>query len=210
MLLDNVVHSIRRFKTDCQALCLQHYPAVHNGGLTSHHLSLAFARRIKSDFEQQNLSAEIVPLDCSEPPKLSSTYRVTTSYGTVWVLAYHFVNGNQNSRDHIYSLINEWLAEYEFAVQPRDLLVIIADHWLSRCHQSRSLISWWSNDTQLNEAAYIKQGVRLLPSETSMSSTLSERFGVVPNYVTHIHPLTKPGSGETVLKYVQLYAVTTM
>lgn len=35
MLLDNVVHSIRRFKTDCQALCLQHYPAVHNGGLTS-------------------------------------------------------------------------------------------------------------------------------------------------------------------------------
>ncbi|GMQ48785.1 hypothetical protein [Vibrio sp. 10N] len=210
MLLDTVVQSFRRFQTDCQALCLQHYPAVHNGGLTSRHLSAAFSRRLKSDFEQHALDVSIAALDDENNSQLRGAYRVTTSYGTVWVLAYHFVNGNQTSREHVFSLVQEWMAEYQYAVQKRDLLVVLADHWLSRCHQSRALINWWSDTLPDDDTLYLKQGVKLLGSDTSMSQELSQRCQLYPSYVTFLHPLTKPCSGDRVLKYVQLYAVSAL
>jgi hypothetical protein len=210
MLLDIVIHSFRRFQTDCQALCIQHYPAVHNGGLTSRHLSSAFTRRLKVDLEHHTLDVNIASLDCEEHSQLQGAYRVTTPYGTVWVLAYHFVNGNQTSREHVFSLVQEWLGEYQYAVQKRDLLVVLADHWLSRCHQSRSLINWWSDELPEDDSQYLKQGVKLLGSGSSMSQELSQRCQLYPSYVTYSHPLTKPCSGERVMKYVQLYAVTTL
>ncbi|MGR5499952.1 hypothetical protein ACQKP3_04445 [Vibrio sp. DNB22_10_4] len=210
MLLDTVVQSFKRFQTDCQALCLQHYPAVHNGGLTSRHLSAAFARRLKADIEQHALDVSIAPLDEEGNSQLRCAYRVCTPYGTIWVLAYHFVNGNQTSREHVFSLVQEWLAEYQYAVQKRDLLVVLADHWLSRCHQSRSLINWWSDELPEDDSHYLKQGVKLLGSDTSMSQELSQRCQLYPSYLTYLHPLTKPCSGEPVMKYVQLYAVATL
>lgn len=210
MLLDTVIHSFKRFQTDCQALCLQHYPAVHNGGLTSRHLSAAFSRRLKADLEQHAINATIAPLEEEDNSSLSGCCRVTTPYGTIWVLSYHFVNGNQTSREHVFSLVQEWLAEYHYARQKRDVLVVLADHWLSRCHQSRSLINWWSDELPEDSRHYLKQGVKLLGSETSMSQELSLRSRLYPSFVAYSHPLTKPCSGERVMKYVQLYAVITL
>jgi hypothetical protein len=207
MLLDTIIQSFERFQIDCQTLCRQHYPAVHNGGLTEHHLATAFARRLKTDIEKHAASVAIVPLDHIDSEPLPNAYRIVSPYGCIWVLAHHFVNGNQTSRGKLISLVQQWQVECRTALDKNDLLVVLADHWLSRCHQSRSLISWWCDELPEAPSQYLKEGVKLIGSNTSMRQELFQRYQLSPNYVAYAHPLTKLCSDEHVMKYVQLYAV---
>ncbi|MGR5178136.1 hypothetical protein ACPV4B_15040 [Vibrio parahaemolyticus] len=207
MLQDIVVHSIHSFESDCQKLCLQHYPAVHNGGMTEQHLGLAFARRINASFTEFGQIAEVTPLDNKKESAQTNSYRVTSPIGTVWVISHHFVNANLASREKLYTNILEWQSEHNYALQSQDVLVIVADHWLNRCTHSRKIIHWWCAKFPTDVDSYVSQGVRLLESDSTLGDTLRNRLQLLPYFISHTHPLQRPSVKQQVKKYVQLFAV---
>ncbi|MFC5079762.1 hypothetical protein VTH8203_04489 [Vibrio thalassae] len=207
MLQDIVVHSIRSFQSDCQKLCHQHYPAVHNGGMAEQHLGLAFSRRLAASFSHFGQSASITALDSKNDSKSSTDYRISSSMGSIWVITHHFVNANVATKERLLTHLQQWQAENCYAVQHKDIVVIIADHWINRCSHSRGIIHWWQNSLPADLDSYARQGVKLLYADSCLSDLLRNRLKMTPTYIHYTHPLQRTISQEPVLKYTQLFAI---
>jgi hypothetical protein len=207
LLQDIVVHSIRNFQADCQKLCHQHYPAVHNGGMTEHHLGLAFARRLSASFISLGHEATLAPLDSKSDSASSCNYRVSSPLGTIWIITHHFINANSASKERLFTHLQQWQAENHYAIQSKDILVVVADHWINRCAQSRGLIHWWQNTLPPDLDCYVRQGVKLIEADHSLSGSLRNRLAMTPSYINFTHPLKRTANQDPVLKYVQLFAI---
>ncbi|MFA0440294.1 hypothetical protein BCU70_19210 [Vibrio sp. 10N.286.49.C2] len=207
MLLDVVVHSLNQFQDDCLNLCAHHYPAVHNKGMTEHHLGLAFVKRLVSNQSTEQQHCEFAPIEMRRQSDAPQHYRVSSSQGTVWVLTHHFVNASPSSRALLFEKIQEWQLEYSYAIQPHDLLVLIADHWINRNIFSREIIHWWTHQLPEDCELYAQQGVRLTESTDYLRQNLLARNRLTPRYIHYSHPIKRTLQRDSLKKYVQLYAI---
>ncbi|MGF1748340.1 hypothetical protein [Vibrio cionasavignyae] len=207
MLLDVVVHSLNQFEEDCLKLCAHHYPAVHNKGMTEHHLALAFVKRLVANQTGVNQHCEYASIELNKRSEAPQHYRVSSSQGTVWVITHHFVNASPSSRERLLEKIQEWQSEYRFAIQPHDLLVLIADHWMNRNIFSREIIHWWTHQLPEDSDLYAQQGVKLAESPSYLRQRLMARNQLTPRYIYYSHPIKRARHGDSLKKYVQLYAI---
>ncbi|MDW3060296.1 hypothetical protein, partial [Vibrio sp. 1978] len=180
MLLDLVIQSVNDFQDDCLKLCEKHYPAVHNQGMSEHHLGLAFSRRMEHTFRHFGYNSIVKPIEVLDAPDLPHHYRISSEIGTVWVLSHHMVSAGKSCRENLLSSITEWQSEYGYALQPNDLLFLVCDHWISRSKTSRELLHWWMGELpdQINE--YTEQGITLYTSESQLTQSLDTRFDISP------------------------------
>ena len=207
LLLDVLIQSVNEFQADCMKLCQKNYPTIHNKGMSQHHLSLAFSRRLSRTLIEFGHNCEYVALDSDIDSAPTHCYRVTSDVGTVWVLTSHLVTGGKNCRQKFLQAVNHWQEEYSFAIQPNDLLLLVGDHWFSRNRQSREILYWWTGQLPDDVEKYQIQGVKLSESETLLSHLLEKYFSLSPYFVKCTHPLKRSTDNQTVLKYVQLYCV---
>ncbi|MDV7103488.1 hypothetical protein R3X26_03620 [Vibrio sp. TH_r3] len=207
MQKDLVIRAIHDFQNDCLKLCEQHYPTVHNRGMSEHHLGRAFARRLASTLETFNLPSQFEPIDTMRNSDHPHHYRIASSEGTVWVLTHHLASASSICKEHLLSDISEWQAEYGFAIQPNDLLVLLGDHWISRSKKSRELIDWWMGEIPDDFSEYIAQGITLYKSDSKLVNELDCRFHIRPCYLRFGHPLVRSQDQQLVRKYIQLYAI---
>ncbi|CAM2794598.1 hypothetical protein QTO01_12535 [Vibrio mytili] len=207
MLLDLVIQSVNDFQEDCLKLCEKNYPAVHNQGMSEHHLGLAFSRRMQHTFQHFGHLCTIKPLEVLNAPDLPHHYRISSEIGTVWVLSHHMVSAGKSCRDNLLNSITEWQTEYGYALQPNDLLFLVCDHWISRSKTSRELLHWWMGELPEPIDEYTEQGITLYKSESLLTQSLNSRFGISPCYLKYGHPLRRSGKKVPVRKYLQLYSV---
>ncbi|MGF1756019.1 hypothetical protein L4C33_20825 [Vibrio makurazakiensis] len=207
MLLDLVIHNINHFQDDCLKMCERNYPAVHNHGISEHHIGKAFARRMENTFKAFSHPCVIHPLETVESTDLPNNFRVTSDSGTIWVMTHHMVSAGKTCRKKLLSSIHEWQSEYGYSIQPNDLLILICDHWIGRSKNSRELLHWWMGELpdEINE--YSEQGITLYKSESQLANSLSEGFNISPCYIKFAHPLKRSTNKQLIRKYIQLYAV---
>ncbi|WP_443083753.1 hypothetical protein [Vibrio sp. VB16] len=204
---DLVIRAIHDFQKDCLKLCENHYPTVHNRGMSEHHLGRAFSRRLASTLDSFNLPNQFEPIDTTCSPDHPHHYRIASSAGTVWVITHHLDSANSICKEKLLTDITEWQAEYGFAIQPNDLLVLLADHWISRSQKSRELLDWWMGELPDDFTAYTEQGISLYKSDSKLVHELDQRFHIRPCYLRFGHPLVRSTDQQLVRKYIQLYAI---
>jgi hypothetical protein len=207
VLKDIVIKTINEFQKDCLELCKNHYPTVHNKGMSEHHLARTFIRRIETNFTHFKIENRVHPLETSEAFEHPAQFRISTAEGTIWLLSQHLLSANQNHRRRLFAEITNWHQEYSFAIQPNDFLVVLCDHWFTKSVSSRELLSWWHGDLPIESKLYSQAGINLLPSDTSFVQALDSQFGIAPCFITHGHPLLSNQARTKVFKYVQLYAI---
>ncbi|MDA0148307.1 hypothetical protein [Vibrio sp. LaRot3] len=207
MLLDTLIQSVNEFQADCMALCENHYPTIHNKGMSEHHLGLAFARRLARTLTEFGHHCDYAAIESYPSGEQPSHYRVSSDIGTVWILTSHLVSAGSSCRRKLFRTVQQWQHEYEFAIQPNDLLLLLTDHWITRSKQSRELIHWWTGQIPDNIEEYGAQGVSLYESDSQLSQSLDEYFSISPYYVKFTHPLKRSTDQQLVRKYVQLYSV---
>ncbi|MGL6261810.1 hypothetical protein [Vibrio sp. WXL210] len=207
MLSDILVQSINQFQHDCLKLCERNYPAIHNKGMTEHHMGLAFTRRLVRTLNEFGHVSEVVPLELLPKRDLPHHYRVSCELGSVWVITQHMVNASGIYRDKLIHDIVQWRSEFGYAIQPNDLLMVVADHWLTRSQSSRELIHWWMGMLPDEIGAYQSQGISLYECDSQLRQTFEHHFAMTPHYLKIAHPLKRVDSEALVRKYVQLYAV---
>ncbi len=207
MQKDIVISAIQDFQKDCLKLCENHYPTVHNRGISEHHLGRAFARRLAGTLNNFGLPNQFEAIDTTRAPEHPHHYRIVSSAGTVWALTHHLTSATQICRERLLADISEWQAEYGFAIQPNDLLVLLCDHWISRSKQSQELLDWWLGELPDNIDEYSEQGITLFESHSKLIHELDTRFQIRPCYLRVGHPLVRSADQQLVRKYIQLYAI---
>ncbi len=207
MLKDIVTKTITEFQKDCLDLCKNHYPTVHNKGMSEHHLARTFIRRLETNFGKFSIEHIAQPLETEEALEHPAQYRISTPTGTIWLLSQHLLSASTSHRNRLYSEVFNWHEEYSYAIQPNDFLVILCDHWFSKSASSRELLSWWHGSLPLETEQYSRAGIHLLESKTNFTTALDKYFGISPCYLTHGHPLLTNHAQQKVFKYVQLYAI---
>ncbi|MFA0413369.1 hypothetical protein AB4520_06120 [Vibrio renipiscarius] len=207
MLLDVLIQSVNEFQTDCMTLCEQHYPTIHNRGMSEHHLGLAFSRRLVRTLTEFGHHSQHSSIELTSSQDHPSHFRVSSDAGTVWILTSHLISAGNSCRRKLFKTIQQWQNEYDYAIQPNDLLLLLTDHWITRSQQSRELIHWWTGHIPDDIDDYRSQGVSLYPSESQLALTLDDYFNIRPYYVKLTHPLKRTADQQFVRKYVQLYSV---
>ncbi|WP_375749826.1 hypothetical protein [Vibrio sp. HN007] len=207
MLRDLVIKSIQNFQKDCLKLCENHYPTVHNRGMSEHHLGRAFARRLSTTLDDFGHSNQFEAMETVKATDHPHHYQIASELGTVWVLTHHMASASTSCREKLLADISEWQAEYGFAIQPNDMLVLLSDHWISRSKQSRELLSWWMGDLPDDINEFSEQGITLYQSESRLIHELDRRFQISPCYLRFGHPLVRSTDQQLVRKYLQLYAI---
>ncbi|CCN71351.1 hypothetical protein [Vibrio nigripulchritudo] len=207
MLKDLVIQGLIDFQEDCLKLCESHYPTVHNRGMSEHHLGLAFARRMASKFTEYDHPNYFESIESLPVPDQPFHFRVSSDIGTVWVHSHHLISASKSCREKLMRDIHQWQAEYGYAIQPNDLLVVIADHWFSKSKWSREIFSWWNTELPEDTDRYKQQGVMLWESEQSIYKELEKRFSISPCYMNFAHPLRRPNNQDPILKYIHLYSI---
>ncbi|WP_194437671.1 hypothetical protein [Vibrio fluminensis] len=207
MLLDVLIQSVNEFQADCMALCEKHYPTIHNRGMSEHHLALAFSRRLARTLTEFGHDCSYAPLETHPSSEQASHFRVSSDVGTVWIVTSHLLSAGSTCRNKLFKTIQNWQAEYDYAIQPNDLLLLLSDHWITRSKQSRELIHWWTGYLPDDVETYRAQGVSLYTSDSQLSLSLEERFAISPYYTKVTHPLKRASDQQLVRKYVQLYSV---
>ncbi len=207
MLKDLVIQSIHDFQKDCLKLCENHYPTVHNRGMSEHHLGRAFARRMTSTLDRFHQPSQFEPIDTVLAPDHPHHYRIASGLGTVWVITHHLASASSSCKNKLLSDISEWQAEYGFAIQPNDLLVLLSDHWISRSKHSRELLDWWMGELPDDINEYSQQGITLYQSKSKLINDLDRHFQIRPCYLRFGHPLIRSCDQQLVRKYIQLYAI---
>ncbi|WP_162048151.1 hypothetical protein [Vibrio taketomensis] len=207
MLLDVLIQSVNEFQADCMALCEKHYPTIHNRGMSEHHLSMAFARRLARTLTEFGHDCTYAPIETDLNKEQPHHFRVSSDAGTVWILSSHLLSAGSQCRNRLFKTIEQWRSEYDYAIQPNDLLLLVSDHWISRSKQSRELIHWWSGYLPDDVESYSSQGVKLFTSESQLSKSLDEYFSIAPYYTKITHPIKRASDQQLVRKYVQLYSV---
>jgi hypothetical protein len=207
LLLDILIQSVNEFQSDCLKLCEKHYPTIHNRGMSEHHLSKAFSRRLSRTLVEFGHPCEYTPLELNVQRELPHHFRVTSDIGTVWILTHHLVSAGKICRDKLMRDVTIWKEEYGYAIQPSDLLLLLADHWISRDVQSRGLLHWWTGRMPDEIDEYNAQGITLYKSDSLLSQNLETYHGGTPCYIKYGHPLRRSRDQQLVRKYIQLYAV---
>ncbi|SHO58304.1 hypothetical protein [Vibrio quintilis] len=207
MLLDILIQSVNEFQSDCMALCNKHYPTIHNRGMTEHHLGTAFARRLSRTLIEFGHSCEYSHIEVNTSTELPHHFRVTSDAGTVWILTHHMVSASESCKNKVLQDITAWKDEYAFAIQPTDILLLLADHWMTRGMKSRELLYWWTGKLPDEIDEYNAQGITLHKSDSKMVQILENYHHVSPCYVKYTHPLKRSADQQLVRKYIQLYAV---
>ncbi|WP_394241536.1 hypothetical protein [Vibrio astriarenae] len=207
MLSDILIQSIGQFQQDCSKLCERNYPAIHNRGMTEHHMALAFTRRLSRTLSEYSHTSTTAPLDMLPRRDLPHHFRVSCELGSVWIVTQHMMNASKTYRRKLMKDIAQWKSEFGFAIQPNDLLLVLADHWLTRSQSSRELIHWWTGVMPDEMVKYQSQGISLYESDSQLSQTVEQHFSMSPYYLKIAHPLKRVADEELVRKYVQLYAV---
>ncbi|KOO04378.1 hypothetical protein [Vibrio nereis] len=207
MLLDVLIQSVNEFQADCMKLCEKHYPTIHNQGMSEHHLGLAFARRLARTLNEFGHAFEYKPLDSYVQTEHPHHYRVSSEIGTVWILTSHLVSAGNSCRKKQLNTIAQWQEEYGYSIQPNDLMLLVTDHWITRSKQSRELLHWWTGQLPDEIDEYKLQGISLYESESQLSQSLEQHFGLSPYYVKFTHPLKRATDQRLVRKYIQLYSV---
>lgn len=206
-MLDLVVKSIHDFQSDCANLLERDYPAVHNQGMSDQHLGLAFTRRISATLQKFGHPSHYFSLESIKNQGSEHNFGITSELGTIWLISHHVLGTGTACKKNLLNDIHEWKAEYAFATQPNDLLVIVSDHWINRNKQSKELIHWWMGVLPDSLDQYRKQGITLNESESQFSHELLTHFDTAPCLLTYSHPLSRRTSTKSnVQKYVQLYA----
>ncbi len=207
MLLDLVVQSIHEFQSDCLNLFERDYPAVHNRGMAEQHLGQAFSRRLCRTLDTFSQPHHFATLEKHKNSDQPHRFRISTEHGTVWLITHHVVSAGKNCREALLRDIHEWQAEYCYAIQPNDLLLVISDHWLSRSKNSRELLHWWMGELPDAVNEYAEQGITLYQSDSQLSQEIENRFSLAPCFLKYGHPLKRLKDQQMVRKYLQLYAV---
>lgn len=207
MLRELVIQSIQDFQKDCLKLCENHYPTVHNRGMSEHHLGRAFARRMVSTLDAFDYQSQFEPIEMVNEPDHPHHYRIASGIGTVWVMTHHLASASYACREKLLTDISEWQAEYGYCIQPNDMLVLLSDHWISRSKQSRELLHWWMGELPDDIDEYSSQGITLYQSDSQLTVELDRRFQISPCYLRFGHPLTRSADQQQVRKYIQLYAI---
>jgi len=175
--------------------------------MSEHHLGRAFARRLATTLDSFNLPNLIEPIDTLHTPEHPHHYRIASSEGTVWVLTHHLASAGSICKEKLLFDISEWQAEYGYAIQPNDLLVLLGDHWISRSQNSRELLDWWMGELPDDVTEYTEQGISLYKSDSKLIHALDTRFHIRPCYLRFGHPLVRSTDQQLVRKYIQLYAI---
>lgn len=207
MQRDIVIKAIHDFQKDCLKLCENHYPTVHNRGMSEHHLARAFARRLASTLDTFGLINQFESLDTARVTEHPHHYRIASEQGTVWVLTHHLASASSTCKEKLLTDITEWQEEYGYAIQPNDLLVLLGDHWITRSKRSRELLDWWIGELPDNINEYTEQGISLYESDSKLTHELENRFQISPCYLKFGHPLVRSTDQQLVRKYIQLYAI---
>ncbi|PJC87451.1 hypothetical protein CSW98_06035 [Vibrio sp. HA2012] len=207
MLKDLAIQSIQNFQKDCLKLCENHYPTVHNRGMSEHHLGRAFARRMVSTLESFGYPSQFEPIETVAETDHPHHYRIACGAGTIWVMTHHLVSASYTCREKLLADIGEWQAEYGYCIQPNDLLILLSDHWISRSQRSRELLHWWMGELPDDINEYSGQGITLHQSESQLVSELDHCFQISPCYLRFGHPLVRSADQQLVRKYIQLYAI---
>ncbi|CAM3833319.1 hypothetical protein VA7868_03216 [Vibrio aerogenes CECT 7868] len=207
MLLDILIQSVNEFQSDCMALCNKHYPAIHNQGMTEHHLGKAFSRRLERTLVEFGHTCESHPVELHIAAELPHHFRVSSDIGTVWILTHHMVSANKASKDKIFRDITLWKNEYGYAIQPTDILLLLADHWMTRDSKSRELLYWWTGKLPDEMDAYNAQGIALHKSDSKLLKSLESIHDFTPCYIKYTHPLKRSKDQQLVRRYIQLYTV---
>lgn len=208
MLLDILIQSVNEFQADFRLLCEKHYPAIHNQGMTEHHLGLALSRRLaRTLVEFGGHTCDYQAIELNKTNEKHAHFRVSSDIGTVWIITHHFVNAGQNYREQIFKKIIQWREEYGFAIQPNDLLLLVSDHWINRQTQSRNLLHWWMGALPDHIEEYIAQGITLNECDSQMTQFLDDYFQASPCFIKYAHPLIRNRDNRSFKKYLHLYAV---
>ncbi len=207
MLKDIVTKSIQEFQYDCLELCKNHYPTVHNKGMSEQHLAKTFLRRMHANLKRYELPFSSTALETATEIDIETQFRVSTSQGTVWLLSQHLLNAGSGHRNKLLKQLSALQLDNAFAIQPNDLMVILCDHWISKSCTSRQLLNWWLGESPANIDDYSKAGLALEPSNHHFVTLLDKHYNLSPCYLTHAHPLLHKQTQQPVLKYLQLYAI---
>jgi len=206
--LDVLIQSINEFQADFRLICEKHYPAIHNQGMTEHHLGLALSRRLTRTLVEFGHSCEYHPIELyKNTHDKAPHYRITSDIGTVWILTHHFVSANQTYREQVSTKIEIWREEYGYVIQPNDLLLLVSDHWINRQTQSRNLLYWWMGSLPDHIEDYRSQGITLYECDSQFTQLLETAFNKSPCFIKFTHPLMRSQDNDSFKKYLQLYAV---
>ncbi|GEA52243.1 hypothetical protein VIN01S_30470 [Vibrio inusitatus NBRC 102082] len=208
MLKDIVIQALKAVQNDCLSLSKQHYPTVHNRGISNNHLTSLVERRLEiiaTQFET-SISSQPIELEANDIEKTVHR-RITLSYGTVWLFPYSIKTANRVFKEQLSNTLSLWREEYAYAIQPNDCVVLVCDHWLNRINTSQQLLDWWHNQLPDNFSEYVQQGILLVPSSAPKLDEIMQPLNLLPCYKAHAHPLKKEENASSVKRYVQLYAI---
>jgi hypothetical protein len=208
LLLDIVNQSINEFQWDCLTFNEQHYPTVHNQGMSDHHLASAFTRRLLRTFITRGYNeAYSMAVHVDRTKMGTSHYQVSCGLGTVWLLSHNMGNAGTASREKLINHVVSWHQSSSTSVKTNDVLLIVADHWLNRSLHSRQLLPWWLGQLPEPLDQYLAQGIKLSACATSLNDSIQQRLGITPHLLKCTHPLVNTQTVQTIRKYAQLYCV---
>ncbi|CAM2897358.1 hypothetical protein [Vibrio rarus] len=209
MLKDIVVQTLKAVQNDCLSLSQHHYPTVHNRGMNNNHLTAMVERRLLKVAKEFALSAETNGVEIEKKDNIANTVyrRITLHHGSVWLFPYSIKTANKVFKSHLVQMLSVWRAEYAYAIQPNDCVVLVCDHWLNRISTSQQLLHWWHNQLPENNSEYEQQAIFLEHSPAPRLDDVMKALNLSPCYKTHVHPLKKQEDGSLVKRYVHLYAI---
>ncbi|WP_261817497.1 hypothetical protein [Vibrio gallicus] len=209
MLKDIVIQTLMQVQNDCSSLTQHAYPTVHNRGMDNRHLASLVERSLTSVASRYQTSVTTETFEVYPSADNASTpfRRFTTDLGSVWLIPDSLKSANRFHRHNLIKTVSLWKAEFNFAIQPNDCLVLVCDHWLSRISSSQQLLDWWLNRFPDDFSEYAQQGILLSPSETQKLDKLLAPLQLSPCYKSHAHPIKKDGGNTPIKRYVHLYAI---
>lgn len=203
LISELVAVSIEQFQADCLQLCTQHYPTVHNRGMRDRHLGRLMCRRILATLEKKGITATLEQVECDDvmmPP----VFLIRTSEATLWVIAHRLQSANLARRSTLFQAIGLTLKQLTDSGDHH--LLLLSDHWFDRSKASKQLPSWWLGQMPDNIQGYLQDGIKLLPSELSLSGQLQTQFELSQGVTQLHHPLKRLHTNTTLHRYAVMTA----
>lgn len=209
MLKDIVVQALKEVQKDCLSLSKQHYPTVHNRGMSNNHLTTMVERRLRCVAQGYDSLLVSEPLVINNTSTENTTHyrRLTTQFGTVWLFSDSIKTANKVYKQQLVDRLSLWRDEYGFAIHPYDCLVLVSDHWFSRVTTSQQVLDWWLHQLPEHTDDYAQQGVYLTRSEQPKLDELMSTLKLSACYKAHTHPLKREMDESPIRRYVHLYAI---
>ncbi|KMV30428.1 hypothetical protein [Photobacterium swingsii] len=201
MVSDLLTVSIQQFQADCQQLCEQHYPTVHNRGMRENHLGKALCRRIMTTLLQSDIHADLSQIeDTNNLPQ--PIFKLQTQSFTIWIVAHRLLSANLARRQALLTAVDSVLTQQN--PEQENHLLVVADHWFDRSKASKEIPAWWLGQLPVEIDNYVKDGIRLLSSSTSLKNTLQDSYAIDDAHLQIHHPLHRTSDHAILHKYIVL------